>query len=76
MDTVLFGYCSSDTPELHPRLKNCNFLQSLEVPMHGLLVRFILSVLNKLPDCSLWNGAHIIIVPVYQLHPQSLPLIY
>ena len=27
-DAVLSGYCSSDTPELRPGLKNCNFLQN------------------------------------------------
>ena len=62
-DAVLPGYCSSDTPELHPGLKNCNFLQNLGVPMHCLLVKLISGVQNKLPDHSLWNGVHIITVP-------------
>ena len=52
-DAVSPGYCSSDTPELHPGLKNCNFLQNLGVPIHGLPVRLISIVLSKLPDCSL-----------------------
>ena len=28
-DVMLPGHCSSNTPKLHPGLKNCNFLQNL-----------------------------------------------
>ena len=61
---VLPGYCSSDTPELHPGLEN---LQNLGVSMHCLLVKLISSVQSKLPDSSLSNGVHVITVPVYKL---------
>lgn len=71
---MLPGYSSSDTPELHPGLKNCDFIQHLGVSMHGLQVKLISIVLSKLSDCSFWHGVHIITMPVYKFHPQSIPL--